>query len=185
MKRSAEAAPAGALERLQLRGAGGALAPFHLAIPVADIAEARAFYGEVLGCPEGRSAPRWVDWDFGGHQLVTHQVDGYNAATALNAVDGDAVPVPHFGIAMAAEDFHRFAARCREGGVDFVIEPRLRFEGQPGEQWTMFFRDPFGNCLEFKAMAHPENLFVKYNAADDAATLAAGEAKVAQKQASG
>ena len=167
--------------RAQLRGAGGALAPFHLAIPVADIAEARAFYGGVLGCPEGRSAPRWVDWDLGGHQLVTHKVDGYNAATSLNAVDGDAVPVPHFGIAMATGDFHDFAERCRAGGVDFVIEPRLRFKGQPGEQWTTFFRDPFGNCLEFKAMAHPENLFVKYNAADDAATQAAGEAKVASR----
>lgn len=138
------------------------LSPFHLAIPVKDLASSREFYGRILGFPEGRSAARWVDYNFFGHQVVCHVVDGYDAQSTANAVDGDPVPVPHFGLAMTCEAFHSFAARLRQGGVEFVIEPHLRFEGQAGEQWTMFFKDPSGNSLEFKAMTNPDNLFAKY-----------------------
>eukprot|EP01094_Clydonella_sp_ATCC50884_P027865 TRINITY_DN8198_c0_g1_i1.p1 TRINITY_DN8198_c0_g1~~TRINITY_DN8198_c0_g1_i1.p1 ORF type:complete len:145 (-),score=47.65 TRINITY_DN8198_c0_g1_i1:74-508(-) len=139
-----------------------ALAPFHLAIPVRCVAEARHFYGRVLGCSEGRSAERWVDFSLGGHQLVAHLVDGYEATRQEQAVDGDAVPVPHFGLVLPLEPFHELAARIRHHSVPFVIEPHLRFKQQPGEQWTMFFRDPSGNSLEFKSMTNPENLFAKY-----------------------
>ncbi|KAL4424346.1 hypothetical protein ABPG75_001647 [Micractinium tetrahymenae] len=135
--------------------------PFHLAIPVNDIDAAREFYLNKLGCTEGRSAARWVDFNFFGHQLVAHLVDGYSAARSHNAVDGDPVPVPHFGVALPVDDFQRLAERLR-GQVDFVIEPHLRFQGQPGEQWTMFFFDPSGNALEFKAMTNSDNLFAKY-----------------------
>ena len=116
----------------------------------------------MLGCTEGRSAATWVDLNFGGHQLVAHLVRGYAASASANAVDGDEVPVPHFGLAMAVEDFHALAERVRAAGVVFQIEPRTRFLGAPGEQLTMFFHDPSGNALEFKAMTHPENLFAKY-----------------------
>lgn len=136
--------------------------PFHLAFPVHDIAAARAFYGGTMCCSEGRSAKTWVDFSLFGHQIVAHLVPGYTAAAAQNAVDGDAVPVPHFGAALSVEQFHSLAARLQAAGVEFVIPPHLRFQGQPGEQWTMFFRDPSGNALEFKAMTHPENLFAKY-----------------------
>jgi len=117
---------------------------------------------EVLGCKEGRSAPTWQDLDFFGHQIVAHVVQGYQATTAQNAVDGDAVPVPHFGAALSQGQFHALAARVRAAGVRFEIDPHVRFRGAPGEQWTMFFRDPSGNALEFKAMANPENLFARY-----------------------
>jgi uncharacterized protein len=105
---------------------------------------------------------RWMDFNLFGHQIVAHLVDSYNGAASLNAVDGDPVPVPHFGLALSTAQFHALAGKVRKAGVQFEIEPHVRFEGQPGEQWTMFFKDPSGNCLEFKAMAKPENLFVKY-----------------------
>ena len=135
--------------------------PLHLAFPVRDIDEARRFYGEILGCPEGRSAPRWVDYNFWGHQLVCHLVEGHDASASSNAVDGDPVPVPHFGLAMTAEAFDALVERVT-GKVDFVIAPHVRFE-DAGEQRTMFFKDPSGNALEFKTMANPANLFARYN----------------------
>lgn len=130
------------------------LTPFHLAIPVHDIAAARAFYGVVLGCPEGRSATEWVDFDLYGHQLVVHRVAGTAArAAGDNPVDGHAVPVPHFGVVLEMRDWHALAERLRAAGVAFVIEPHVRFVGQPGEQATLFLLDPSGNALEFKAFA--------------------------------
>ncbi|KAF8057624.1 trans-acting enoyl reductase [Scenedesmus sp. PABB004] len=146
-----------------------ALAPFHLALPVRDVAEARDFYTRVVGCSEGRSSARWQDFNFFGHQLVAHQVDGYAAAASENSVDGDPVPVPHFGLTLSVQQFHALAARLTAAGrVEFVLPPHLRFRGQPGEQWTMFFKDPSGNSLEFKAMVHPGNLFARYVVDDDA-----------------
>lgn len=136
------------------------LPPFHLAIPVADIDAARHFYGDVLGFPRGRSDGRWTDWNVDGHQVVTHQVDGHRRAVAgTNPVDGHEVPVPHFGLVLPVERFRQLAARLVEAGIDFVIEPYVRFEGEPGEQWTMFFLDPSGNALEFKAFRDPSQLF--------------------------
>ena len=133
------------------------LTPFHLAIPVHDVAAARAFYGGLLGCPEGRSAERWIDFDLFGHQLVCHQVDDTTPRIAGgNAVDGHDVPVPHFGVVLEMDDWHALADRLRAAGVDFVIEPHVRFVGQPGEQATLFFLDPSGNALEFKAFADIE-----------------------------
>ncbi|MDT7934779.1 MAG: VOC family protein [Sphingomonadaceae bacterium] len=136
------------------------LQPFHLAIPVDDLAAARAFYGGALGCPEGRSAERWVDFDLFGHQLVVHAVAGAGTA-GESPVDGDQVPVPHFGVVLTVPDFHALAARLKAAAVPFGIEPRVRFRDQPGEQWTMFVRDPAGNALEFKAMADPTRLFAR------------------------
>jgi extradiol dioxygenase family protein len=136
------------------------LQPFHLAIPVDDLAAARAFYGDVLGCPEGRSAERWIDFDLFGHQLVVHLAAGADVR-AENSVDGYEVPVPHFGVVLDVPGFHALADRLRRAGVAFGIEPRVRFAGQPGEQWTMFVRDPAGNALEFKAMADPTRLFAR------------------------
>ena len=134
--------------------------PFHLAIPVADIDAARHFYGDVLGFPRGRSDVRWTDWNVEGHQVVTHQVDGYSRSVAgTNSVDGHEVPVPHFGLVLTVDRFRQLAARLVEAGTDFVIEPYVRFEGEPGEQWTMFFLDPSGNALEFKAFRDPSQLF--------------------------
>ena len=135
--------------------------PFHLAFPVDDLAAARGFYGGLLGCPEGRSAEEWVDFDLYGHQIVAHLSPGALRARSTNAVDGEEVPVPHFGIVLSMGDWKALAERLQSGGVEFVIEPTIRFEGQPGEQATMFFLDPAGNALEFKAMAKPENLFAK------------------------
>jgi uncharacterized protein len=134
---------------------------FHLAIPVDDIAAARRFYGEVLGLEEGRSAPEWIDWNFYGHQLVTHLVPGARPGGASNTVDGHDVPVPHFGLLLTVEDFHELARRLREAGIGFVIEPHLRFASLPGEQWTMFLRDPAGNALEFKAFKDESQVFAK------------------------
>eukprot|EP00892_Ulva_mutabilis_P007550 jgi/Ulvmu1/5167/UM021_0184.1 len=136
--------------------------PFHLAFPVHDLTKAREFYGQVLGCSEGRSSDRWVDFNFYGHQIVAHVVNGYNAESACNAVDGDPVPIPHFGLAMSQPDFHALSKRLQDAGAKFELEPHVRFQGQPGEQWTMFTKDPSGNCLEFKAMTTPENLFARY-----------------------
>jgi extradiol dioxygenase family protein len=132
---------------------------FHLAVPVDGLAEARAFYGEVLGCAPGRSSDTWIDWNLRGHQFVTHLAPGHSRQAAHNPVDGHDVPVPHFGLILTVPDFHALADRLRSAGVSFVIEPYVRFEGQPGEQWTMFFRDPSGNALEFKAFADDAQVF--------------------------
>lgn len=134
--------------------------PFHLAIPVHDIEAARAFYGGTMGFGRGRSDTRWTDWDMEGHQVVTHQVDDHvNAVAGTNPVDGKQVPVPHFGLVLSVERFQDLAARLRAAEIDFVIEPYVRFEGTPGEQWTMFFLDPSGNALEFKAFRDLDQLF--------------------------
>ncbi len=134
---------------------------FHLAIPVDDLERARAFYGGVLGLAEGRSSSAWVDWNFHGHQVVTHQVDGPPSGARSNPVDGHDVPVPHFGLVLSPEDFHALADRLRAAGTRFVIEPYLRFAGEPGEQWTMFLHDPAGNALEFKAFRDESQLFAR------------------------
>ena len=136
------------------------LRPFHLAIPVDDVAKARAFYGQVLQLPEGRSSEHWVDFNFFGHQLVIHYKEKAASAVAHNQVDGKAVPVPHFGVVLEWEDFHAFA-KAITPQVDFVIEPYIRFEGLVGEQATMFFYDPCGNALEFKAFKDESQLFAK------------------------
>jgi extradiol dioxygenase family protein len=134
--------------------------PFHLAIPVHDIEAARYFYGDVLGFDAGRSDTRWTDWNVEGHQVVTHQVDGHvNAVAGSNPVDGHDVPVPHFGLVLDVARFQDLAGRLTDAGTDFVIEPYVRFEGEPGEQWTMFFLDPSGNALEFKAFKDLSQLF--------------------------
>jgi extradiol dioxygenase family protein len=135
--------------------------PFHLAFPVHDLAAARAFYGSLLGCPEGRSSEAWVDFDFHGHQIVAHLAPEECAAAATNAVDGDAVPVRHFGLVLPMNAWKALAERLRGAGVSFLIEPHVRFEGQVGEQATMFFRDPSGNALEMKAFADPSRLFAR------------------------
>jgi uncharacterized protein len=135
------------------------LRPFHLAIPVRDIAEARAFYGGILGLPEGRSAETWVDFDFYGHQFVVHQAPARSADAAVNPVDGHGVPVPHFGVVLTLEAFGALAEKLRAAGTAFEIEPYTRFAGEPGEQRTMFFRDPSGNAIEMKAFASLEALF--------------------------
>ena len=133
---------------------------FHLAFPVRDLAEARAFYGELLGCPEGRSAADWVDFDFHGHQIVAHLApDEVAARTSL--VDGEAVPVRHFGLILAPDDWRALAARLEVAGAAFLIQPQTRFAGQPGEQDTMFLTDPSGNALEFKAFADDAQVFAK------------------------
>ena len=132
--------------------------PFHLAIPVDDLGAARQFYGSVIGCAHGRSAPDWVDWNLYGHQVVTHQVD-LVTSVQHNRVDGDDVPVPHFGVILTIREFHELAERLRRAAVQFVIEPHVRFEGEIGEQWTMFLLDPSGNPLEFKAFADDAQIF--------------------------
>ena len=134
------------------------LRPFHLAFPVRDIAEARAFWGEVIGCPEGRSAEDWVDFDFFGHQIVAHLAPE-RQAEASNPVDGHDVPVPHFGVVLTLADWQALADRLAAAGTEFVIAPHVRFRGQPGEQATMFFRDPSGNAIEMKAFADLGQLF--------------------------
>ena len=137
------------------------LPPFHLAFPVDDLAAARRFYGGLLGCPEGRSADEWIDFDLYGHQIVAHLAPEAVRSRASNAVDGHDVPVPHFGIVLPVSEWKTLAERLRQGGVDFVIAPTIRFEGEAGEQATMFFLDPAGNALEFKAMADPAKLFAR------------------------
>jgi extradiol dioxygenase family protein len=131
--------------------------PFHLAFPVRDLASTRAFYAGLLGCPVGRSAERWIDFDFFGHQLSAH-VAGEDVL-ATNQVDGDEVPVRHFGVVLSMERWHKLAERLRAAGVEFLIEPRIRFAGGVGEQATLFVRDPSGNALEFKAFEDPARLF--------------------------
>ena len=135
--------------------------PFHLAFPVHDLPAARAFYGELLGCPEGRSSDEWIDFDFFGHQIVAHLLPGFGARGASNPVDGHDVPVPHFGAVLDMATWDALAARLTAAGVDFAIPPTVRFRGKAGEQATMFFRDPSGNALEIKAMRDPANLFAK------------------------
>lgn len=137
------------------------LPPFHLAFPVDDLAAARRFYGDVLGCPEGRSADHWVDFDLHGHQIVAHLAPDAVKDRATNPVDGEHVPVPHFGLVLPIEQWKALAERLESAGVEFVIPPTVRFAGQPGEQATMFLLDPAGNALEFKAMADPAKLFAK------------------------
>jgi extradiol dioxygenase family protein len=137
------------------------LRPFHLAFPVHRLDSARAFWGGIMGCPEGRRAEDWVDFDFYGHQIVAHLAPGAVAAAAqgANAVDGHDVPVPHFGIVLTLEDWHVLAERLTAAGTKFEIEPYVRFAGEPGEQATMFFRDPSGNAIEMKAFADLAQLF--------------------------
>ena len=134
------------------------LQPFHLAIPVADIAESRRFYGGLLGCTEGRSAERWVDFNLYGHQFVCHVSDNKRGERieSSNPVDGHDVPIPHFGVILEMEDWRKLSTKLKAANVEFVIEPHIRFQGQPGEQATMFFLDPSGNALEFKAFADIE-----------------------------
>jgi len=137
------------------------LSPFHLAFPVDDLAAARRFYAQLLGCREGRSADHWVDFDLFGHQIVAHLALDAVRARASNPVDGEEVPVPHFGVVLPMAQWRQLAERLRAAETHFVIEPTIRFAGQAGEQATMFFLDPAGNALEFKAMADPAKLFAK------------------------
>ena len=134
-------------------------AAFHLAIPVDDLAAARAFYGSVMGCAEGRSSERWIDFDFFGHQLVVHEAP--RGAVIRNAVDGDAVPVPHFGLVLDWVAWEALGDRIAASGIGFELPPHIRFAGKPGEQGTFFLFDPAGNALEFKAMRNPAALFTK------------------------
>lgn len=131
---------------------------FHLAFPVRDLQEARRFYGGLLGCPEGRSSADWVDFNFHGHQIVAHLAPP-EAAPAVNAVDGEAVPVRHFGVILSLPEWHEVTAQLAAAGVQFIIEPQVRFKGLPGEQATCFFLDPSGNALELKAFARDESVF--------------------------
>lgn len=137
------------------------LPPFHLAFPVDDLGAARAFYGELLGCAEGRSSETWVDYDFYGHQIVCH-TGGSRGERVSNPVDGHDVPIPHFGVVLEMDEWEVLASKLKGAGVEFVIEPYIRFQGEPGEQATMFFLDPSGNALEFKAFRDVEGqLFAK------------------------
>jgi extradiol dioxygenase family protein len=136
--------------------------PFHLAFPVRDLAAARHFYGELLGCSEGRSSEEWVDFNLYGHQVVAHLVTTMTGdPVSRNQVDKDSVPVPHFGVVLQMPDWHQLADRLKASNVEFVIEPKVRFAGEVGEQATMFLMDPSGNALEFKAFADPSRLFAK------------------------
>ena len=133
---------------------------FHLAFPVRDLAEARAFYGGLLGCAEGRSSPEWVDFDFHGHQIVAHLAPSPEDV-ATNPVDGEDVPVRHFGVILDLASWRALADRLEAAGVRFIIPPQVRFQGQPGEQATLFFLDPSGNALEFKAFADDARIFAR------------------------
>jgi len=138
------------------------LPPFHLAFPVRDLAEARAFYGELLGCPEGRSSAEWIDFDFYGHQIVAHlSPESCDPEGKTSAVDGHGVPVRHFGAVLPMDVWERLADKLKQADVKFVIEPYVRFKGQAGEQATMFFKDQSGNALEFKAFKDLSSLFAK------------------------
>jgi uncharacterized protein len=134
---------------------------FHLAFPVKDLEESRKFYGDVLGCEEGRSSDCWIDFNLFGHQIVAHLAPEEAGVRTTNDVDADHVPVPHFGIVLPPADFQKFAERLRSKGVRFVIEPKVRFKGEIGEQATMFFLDPSGNALEFKSFADLSQVFAK------------------------
>ena len=135
--------------------------PFHLAFPVNSLIQARAFYGGLLGCPEGRSSDTWVDFDLQGHQIVAHLAPEEAGHHQTGQVDGDDVPVRHFGLVLTMDEWQALADRLRAAGTRFVIEPHVRFKGQVGEQATMFLLDPCGNALEFKAFADPGQLFAK------------------------
>jgi len=138
------------------------LRPFHLAMPVSDLQMARSFYGDLLGCSEGRCSSHWVDFNFFGHQFVCHLDEKAGTMDRMqNAVDGDAVPVPHFGVILRMEEWKIMRDRLIHAEMEFVIEPRIRFAGKPGEQATMFFMDPSGNALEFKAFAADNQIFEK------------------------
>lgn len=137
------------------------LTPFHLAIPVKEIEETRTFYREIIGCEEGRSSEQWVDFNFFGHQLVIHIDTSKTQSDVRNKVDGHHVPVPHFGVVLSWDDWTKFSKRLKEKGVQFEIEPYIRFKGEVGEQGTMFFYDPSGNALEFKAFKDMGELFSK------------------------
>jgi len=135
------------------------LTPFHLAFPVHSLSASRTFYGELLGCPEGRSSGQWIDFDLFGHQIVAHLSPTAQPVEHHNPVDGHKVPVPHFGVVLEWDAFHTFADRLRRAGVHFLIEPHIRFPGQVGEQATMFFLDPSGNALKFKSFRDRSKLF--------------------------
>ena len=137
------------------------LSPFHLAIPVNNIAKCKIFYKEILGCIEGRSSDNWVDFDLFGHQLVIHFQESNNKNLHTNPVDGKDVPIPHFGVILEWENFKRFSSKLEKKGVEFIIKPYIRFEGEPGEQATMFFKDPSGNALEFKSFKDSSQIFAK------------------------
>ena len=137
------------------------LPPFHLAFPVHSLAAARQFYGELLGCPEGRSSESWVDFDFYGHQIVAHLSPDEAGHRNTSAVDGDNVPVRHFGAILSMDQWHSLAGKLKAAGTKFVIDPHIRFKGQVGEQATMFFLDPSGNALEFKAFGDRSQVFAK------------------------
>ena len=137
------------------------LTPFHIAFPVHDLEKARHFYGTILACEEGRSSDEWIDFDLYGHQVVAHLKKGMEADLHHNAVDGHAVPVPHFGVVLEWKKWEELAVRLRKEEISFIIEPYIRFEGEVGEQATMFFLDPSGNALEFKAFKHMDQLFAK------------------------
>ncbi|WP_211440631.1 VOC family protein [Collimonas humicola] len=134
---------------------------FHLAFPVNDIAQARAFYGDLLGCHEGRSAEKWVDFNFYGHQLVAHLAPGETGLSATNPVDEHDVPSRHFGVILSLPEWEALAAKLKAAGIKFIIEPHIRFKGEVGEQATMFFLDPSGNALEFKSFANMDYIFAK------------------------
>ena len=136
-----------------------ALRPFHIAFPVDDLAAARHFYGTILGCLEGRSSDIWIDFDFFGHQIVAHHKPRTALAPSTNPVDGHDVPIPHFGVVLTQADWEALAERVKAAGIPFIIEPYTRFKGEVGEQSTMFFLDPSGNALEFKAFADLSQLF--------------------------
>jgi extradiol dioxygenase family protein len=137
------------------------LPPFHLAFPVRDLAEARSFYGDLLGCPEGRSSDQWIDFDFHGHQIVAHLSPEECGSSATSSVDAHNVPVRHFGAVLEMSIWEALADKLRKAGTQFVIEPYVRFKGEVGEQATMFFMDPSGNALEFKSFKNIESLFAK------------------------
>ena len=134
---------------------------FHLAFPVHDLDKARAFYGDLLGCPEGRSSAEWVDFDFFGHQIVAHLTPADGRGEASNEVDGDQVPVRHFGVVLTLGKWREIADKLRNANLQFLIEPHVRFQGEPGEQATLFVLDPSGNALEFKAFADDRMVFAK------------------------
>lgn len=137
------------------------MVPFHLAFPVHDLEKARAFYGGLLGCPQGRESAEWIDFNLYGHQIVAHLAPGECTAITANAVDGEQVPVRHFGLVLDWDDWQALSGRLTQAGLDFLIEPTIRFAGQPGEQATFFITDPSGNALEFKAFRDPARLFAR------------------------
>lgn len=137
------------------------ISPFHLAVPVSNLETCRTFYRDILGCEEGRSSDHWVDFNFFGHQFVIHYKPKSSEELHTNAVDGKAVPVPHFGVVLPWEEFGKFANKLKSQNIEFIIEPYIRFEGQVGEQATMFFMDPSGNALEFKAFKDTSQIFAK------------------------